>query len=633
MQLFNYLRQNSSSFIANKLSSRRPWKTLGARPRKIVFFSLTLLILGSLTAVSFAQVSGLQLAPLGSSQASDATALIDRLVGPFAAGVTVSNITYTGDDSAAGVFDGGTGIVGFEGGIVLSSGRVIDAVGPNTLDMTSTDFAGSQGDADLDALVDEVFDCDPPSNPCPPTFDAASLEFDLQTGFDEVFFEYVFTSEEYNEFTNSQFTNIFGFFIDGTNFALLPDATTPVAINSINAGNPVGTDASNPDLFINNDCSDIGTGLFPCGTDTSTANQAGLNIEADGLTVVLGFVAPVAPAPAVNRVKLAIADVGDAILDSWVFVRGGSFAGGNSSKAVFDSNNPLQEFTFPGVSPGGSVSFELDFQQINDTVQTIVFAGATDCGDPQGLAATLPGAFGVPFGRQSNCLWFFPVNPPTPGTQFIGDFGVKVSWDEVFPQNPRLIQIADDGTVNDFTRNFYPDAAGQGALAIRGRRNEFGTFGVIDLDTPDIAEFSFTDDFAPDDADGGHDDDDEGEEEEEGDDDDDDPVVVRRGRRLHVEFELTAHGDEDRAINNATAFLSVARISTATKTRKFVNDVFEIVDATCRRSGTDLFAAKGRSGKYRCRLSTKRFKRGTYQLTVVSNPFLFGPQTTTFIVR
>jgi len=227
------------------------------------------------------------------------TNLVNTLLGP---GITsVSNVTYTGDNRAAGTFAGGTGIIGFESGIILSSGRIGDVVGPNSSDSMTWSF-GTPGDDDLDSLIDQGI---PPST----TFDAAVLEFDFVTPGDEVTFRYVFTSEEYNEYANTAFNNVFGFFINGVNYALLPDEVTPVSINNVNGGNPFGTNAQNPDFYINNDVSDGG---------------GAINIEADGLTVVLTLTAPVIPNET-NHIKLGIADAGDSILDSWVFIEEGSF--------------------------------------------------------------------------------------------------------------------------------------------------------------------------------------------------------------------------------------------------------------------------------------------------------------------
>ena len=230
------------------------------------------------------------------------TGLVNTLLGP--SGPIVSNVTFTGSNLGAGTFSGGTGILGFESGIILSSGKVSDVVGPNTSGSTTTSL-GTAGDPDLDSI--QPF----------PTFDATVLEFDFECpDIDVISFQYVFTSEEYNEFVNTPFNNVFGFFLNGVNIALLPDNVTPVSINNVNGGNPFGVGASNPAFYINNDCFDPA-----CPID----------IEADGLTVVLGAQATLNPGA--NHIKLAISDAGDSILDSWVFIKAGSFECGELNQS------------------------------------------------------------------------------------------------------------------------------------------------------------------------------------------------------------------------------------------------------------------------------------------------------------
>lgn len=225
----------------------------------------------------------------------DANLLVDTILG---SGISVSGIIYSGADSASGIFTGGLSSgIGIENGIVLTSGDAALIDNSNDSDAATGNNALS-GDADLDALVPET------------TFDATILEFDFESAGGDLFFNYVFGSEEYNEYTNSEFNDVFAFFLDGTNIALIPGTTQPVAINTVNGGNPFGTNASNPDLFNNNDLNDGGP-FF--------------NFEYDGFTDV--FVASyLGLKPGSHHIKLAIADSGDHILDSGVFIQAGTFS-------------------------------------------------------------------------------------------------------------------------------------------------------------------------------------------------------------------------------------------------------------------------------------------------------------------
>lgn len=227
---------------------------------------------------------------------SDPNVLVNNILGT---GITVSNATYNGAPVASGIFTGGLASgIGIENGIILTSGNANLAVGPNDND-GATSNNGFPGDTDLSALI-------PGFN----TFDASVLEFDFTTATGNLFFNYVFASEEYNEFVNSSFNDVFGFFLDGQNIALIPGTTTPVSINNVNGGNPLGSSASNSQFFNNNDLQDDGPFY---------------NIQYDGFTKV--FTANIQGLSAgTHRIKLAIADGGDFILDSAVFIQGGTFS-------------------------------------------------------------------------------------------------------------------------------------------------------------------------------------------------------------------------------------------------------------------------------------------------------------------
>ena len=221
--------------------------------------------------------------------------LVNHLVGT---GITVSNVEFTGVDVAAGKFSGGTGIIGFEEGIVLSTGAATDVVGPN--DTSSGTPNGQPGDDDL-GILSGLASTDPDF---PDNNDAAVLEFDFVPEGDSLSFRYVFASEEYNESVNTSVGNdLIGFFVNGQNCATVNGDL--VSVHTINNGNPLGTDTSNPDLYIDN-------------------SGPTLNTQMDGLTVVLTCDASVTLG-STNHIKLAIADANDQSRDSNVFLESGSF--------------------------------------------------------------------------------------------------------------------------------------------------------------------------------------------------------------------------------------------------------------------------------------------------------------------
>jgi hypothetical protein len=235
-------------------------------------------------------------------QPADLNQLLQCLIGP---GVEISNAVLTGAPEAAGTFSAGLVPFGIDQGIVLSSGNVVTAAGPNLLDDTSYDN-GLPGDPDLDGLI-----------PGYSTYDATVLEFDFECGETAVIsFQYVFASEEYNEWVDSPFNDVFGFFLNGTNIATAPAACSggglPVSINNINCQNPYNPPGGpNCDCYRNN--------------ELSTRVQI-IDTEMDGLTQV--FFATATLQPGVNHIKLAIADAGDRVLDSNVLIRCQSFTCG-----------------------------------------------------------------------------------------------------------------------------------------------------------------------------------------------------------------------------------------------------------------------------------------------------------------
>ncbi|MBC8510993.1 MAG: choice-of-anchor L domain-containing protein, partial [Cryomorphaceae bacterium] len=231
-----------------------------------------------------------------------ATYLIDNVL--LGGGIIVSNHSFIGDPNQIGFFNGVNSNLGIDSGIVLSSGNVLDLVGPNASGSTSTDFL-LPGDPTLDLVIAPDL-----------TNDAAVLEFDFIPTSDTISFKYVFGSEEYLEFVNS-YNDAFGFFLSGPNpaggtyvnqnLAIVPGtANTPVTINNIN-------DVINSAYYVDN-----GDGF------TAPQNSDVTVIQFDGFTTPLTAIAAVNCGDTYH-IKLVVADAVDGSWDSGIFLEAGSF--------------------------------------------------------------------------------------------------------------------------------------------------------------------------------------------------------------------------------------------------------------------------------------------------------------------
>lgn len=256
--------------------------------------------LTGLAAICIALSGYSQIAVTPNSNADD---LANAILGDNS-GITILSSSYTGSEAGAGTFEGGT--FGIEQGILLTSGQAITAEGPNTQSGAGSG-EGQPGDPDLDAIVSPFG-----------TNDAAILEIEFIPDASTLEFSYVFGSEEYNEYVCSSFNDVFAFFVSGgiyenENIALLPGTDIAVSINNVNNGS-IGSSGNEE----NCDEDNLANSAF------FVDNDEGDNIEYDGHTVVLTATINLEPGETYT-LRLAIADAGDSVLDSGVFIEGGSF--------------------------------------------------------------------------------------------------------------------------------------------------------------------------------------------------------------------------------------------------------------------------------------------------------------------
>lgn len=272
----------------------------------------------------------ISLSQLVTSTAMGPAGLVQNVL--LGSGVTVSNINYNGSGGAIGSFTATGTNLGITEGIVITTGTVFNngdgPHGPNDEPGSGIDINGP-GYPLLTSLIGGT-----------PTFDAAVLEFDFIPYSDSVKFRYVFGSEEYPEYVGSQFNDVFAFFISGPgisglqNIARLPNGQ-PVAINNVNAG-------ANAAFFVEN-----GNG------SQAPYNSSTAFIQYDGFTKVLTAAAKVECGKTYHLV-IAIADTGDGILDSGIFLEANSL----SSKTPVEISHVVspQLFTNPNAMAEGCSS-------------------------------------------------------------------------------------------------------------------------------------------------------------------------------------------------------------------------------------------------------------------------------------
>jgi PKD repeat protein len=199
--------------------------------------------------------------------------------------VTPVNITFNGDPLSIAFFEGANTGLGLNAGIVLSTGHA-HTLGQPSQNWSSSNTAGNS-DADLQSLIQSI------------SQDAAVLEFDLVVNESGALdFKYVFGSEEYPEWVGNAFNDVFAFFVKPLgsssfdNIATVPGTNVPVSVNNVN-------DTTNAAYYIN--------------------NAGDQHIALDGLTTVLPATFN-AVGSQTYHVKIAIADVGDNVYDSGVFI-------------------------------------------------------------------------------------------------------------------------------------------------------------------------------------------------------------------------------------------------------------------------------------------------------------------------
>lgn len=261
-----------------------------------------------------------------------AAQLAAQLQGP---GLTITNpVLRRGESGQAGIFSNGIAGANLEvdEGIILTGMSVAEAFTTNSSWQTSINNPDITADANLLA-IDSLA-----------RYDTVVFEFDVTLGANTrlLMVDYQFASEEYNEWTGTKFNDAFGFFVSGGdlnqtyNIARVVDDSTivttqnignyvPVTVNNVNIGSPgdyasqPGYAASIPPIYTNsqyfiNNCVK-GKDIPNC-----TQSKAPVEVEFDGLTHRLHATLDNLTPGVTYHFKMALADTGDSLWDTGVFV-------------------------------------------------------------------------------------------------------------------------------------------------------------------------------------------------------------------------------------------------------------------------------------------------------------------------
>ena len=310
-------------------------------------------------------------------------------------GVQVSNVQFNNVTTALnanngaqlGFFTNNTNTfptLGFSSGLIIATGDVLNAVGPNDDDGAEISVSNSVNCPELQALVyDDLYY-------------PAVLEFDFLTTADQVTFNYMFASEEYPEFVGAGYNDVFGFFVTDlttnqtTNVARIPNTNLPVSIDNVNE--------------------DSYSQYYHATPDYSSY------IQYDACVGPLAAVFTVVPCRWYHM-KLAISNAGDNLYGSAVFIEGQSFtAVGMETTIVYDVAS------LPVVVQDcntATVTFNIPEAVSTPTVIPLTYSGTAVNGvDVQ----TLPSSVTIPAGQTSVTINIVAIGDYTPDTLILNIF-------------------------------------------------------------------------------------------------------------------------------------------------------------------------------------------------------------------
>ncbi|WP_108880577.1 Ig-like domain-containing protein [Anderseniella sp. Alg231-50] len=262
----------------------------------------------------------------------------------FGAGVTINSASYTGAASQAATFSGaldglGSEFLGFDSGVIFSTGNANGIVGTADAGNFGTDITdpgATDGDPDFNSLENGIS-----------TFDASFLEANITSTTGVLTLQFVFGSDEYNEYVYAGFNDSIGIWINGVNYAVTTDGQQ-VGIDTINSAGTINpTSNQSDDANDPNSTHDPTDGVYESANQSLHVTRTTEPTQMDGYTTTISVNINLQIGVATD-IKIGIADTGDAIYDSWLIVRENSF---ESVLAAFEDEVVTTPNTSVVISP------------------------------------------------------------------------------------------------------------------------------------------------------------------------------------------------------------------------------------------------------------------------------------------
>lgn len=367
--------------------------------------------------------------------------------------VPVNNITWRtgtnfGSANGIGHFDNTNPAFPLSSGVILSTGNVTNAPGPNTTPLNDGNAAWT-GDTDLESTLLAAGITMNSAN-------ATVLEFDFVPFSSNFDFQFLFASEEYGNF-QCQFSDAFAFLLTNkstgvtTNLAVIPSTTIPISVVTIrNSLYNSSCPSENPTYF----------GAFNGGS-----NAAGSATNFNGQTVMMNASSTTLVPNTPYHIKLVIADRQDNQADSAIFLGANSF---NVGQNVLGQDLTLASNT--AICDNGTHTL---VSGLNPAIYSFAwtFNGNPIGGNTPNLTATQPGVYSLTYTITStgcvvatdyiNIEYYNAITTPDPVNLYKCNAAGQASFTFDLSFNTSIVtipgtQISYHATLADATANSNP---------------------------------------------------------------------------------------------------------------------------------------------------------------------------------